>query len=390
MPVITRLDTYTNEFLCVVKATAEDGAVGWGQTAPYNADLTAGVFHRQIAPWALGQPSDDIAALVTRIERAEHKFPGSYRNRALAGLDTALWDMAARRAGVPVAVLLGGSPGPLHAYASSMSRDLTPEAEAERLKRICGEQGFTAAKFRIGAEMGQDRDQWPGRTEAIIPAVTAALPGIETLVDANSGFSVARAIEVGRMLQDHGVGHYEEPVPWWDLDATRAVSEALDIDVTGGEQDFHLPTWRRMIDLRAVDVVQPDVMYLGGLTHSLTVARWAAEAGLPCTPHAANLSLVTLATMHLLRALPNAGKYLEFAIEGEDYYPWQRGLFLGDPFRVIDGQVVVSDTPGWGAEFNPDWLAQTDHQASVLGEHGGSAYNRLYAATMAQGLSEGA
>lgn len=383
---LTRLETFANEFVCFVKATAEDGAVGWGQTSTYNADITALVFHRQIAPWALGQPCGDIAALVERIERAEHKYPGSYRNRALAGLDTALWDMAGRRAGLPVAALIGGSAGPVRAYASSMRRDISPADEAERLKRICGEQGFTAAKFRIGAEMGRDRDQWPGRTEAIIREATAALMGIDTLVDANSGFSVERAIDVGRMLEDHGVGHYEEPVPWWDLEATQAVADALEIDVTGGEQDVDLQTWRRMIDLRAVDVIQPDVMYLGGLAKTLIVARWAAEAGLPCTPHAANLGLVTPCTMHLLRALPNAGKYLEFSIEGPDYYPWQQGLFLGDPFAVTDGHLQVSDAPGWGGEVNPDWLARAAYRSSALGDDSASDYARLYGAVMEQGL----
>ncbi len=381
---LTRLETFHNEFVCFVRATAEDGAFGWGQTATYNADITAQVFHRQIVPWALGQDATDIATLVARIERAEHKFPGSYRNRALAGLDTALWDMAGRRAGQPVVTLLGGSPGPVRAYASSMRRDLTPEAEAERLKRICGEQGFTAAKFRIGAEMGEDRDQWPGRTEAIIPAVTRALPGIDTLVDANSGFSVGRAIEVGRLLQDHGVGHYEEPVLWWDLDATREVADALDIDVTGGEQDVDLGTFARMIRDRVVDVVQPDVLYLGGIAKTLQVARLAEAQSMPVTPHAANLGLVTMATMHLLRALPNAGKYVEFSIEGADYYPWQNGLFAGDPFRVDSGQLTIPDLPGWGIEPSPGWLAEATYQRSDAAEQ--SAYARLYHATLEQGL----
>lgn len=383
---LTRLETFHNEFLCFVQATAEDGAVGWGQTSTYNADITAQVFHRQIAPWALGQECGDIAGLVQRIERAEHKYPGSYRNRAMAGLDTALWDMAGRRAGLPVAALIGGSAGPVRAYASSMSRDLTPEAEAERLKRICGEQGFTAAKFRIGAEMGEDRDQWPGRTEAIIPAVTKALPGIQTLVDANSGFTVPRAIAVGRILEDHGVGHFEEPVPWWDLDATKAVADALDIDVTGGEQDVDMGVFARMIMTRTVDVVQPDVMYLGGLAKTLQVARMAEAAGMPVTPHAANLGLVTLATMHLLRALPNAGKYLEFSIEGEDYYPWQRGIFLGEPFGVTEGTLTVTEAPGWGVEVNPEWLARATYRVSAEGDAPQTDYARLYHGTMAQGL----
>lgn len=381
---LIRLETFHDEFVCFVKATAEDGAIGWGQTATYNADITARVFHRQVTPWALGQDSADIAALVARIERAEHKFPGSYRNRALAGLDTALWDMAGRRAGKPVAALIGGSAGPVRAYASSMRRDLTPDQEAERLKRICAEQGFTAAKFRIGAEMGEDRDQWEGRTEAIIPAVTRALRGLDTLVDANSGFSVPRAIAVGRMLEDNGVSHYEEPVPWWDLDATAALAEALDIDVAGGEQEVEVTTFARMIRDRAVDVVQPDILYLGGLAKTLHVARLAAAEGLAVTPHAANLGLVTMATMHLLRALPNAGKYLEFSIEGDDYYPWQRGLFLGDPFRVSDGALTVPEAPGWGLEVNPEWLEGAEYRSSDTPEQ--TAYARLYHATIAEGL----
>lgn len=379
MPRIVRLETFHTEFLCFVRVTAEDGAFGWGQTSPYNADITTQVFHRQVAPWAMGAACEDIAGLVRLIERREHKFPGSYRCRALAGLDTALWDLAGRRAGQPVARLLGGAPGRVRAYASSMKRDITPMDEAERLKRLCGEQGFTAAKFRVGAECGEDSDEWPGRTEEIIPKVARALgDGVDKLVDANSGFSVPRAIAVGRILQDNGICHYEEPVPYWDLDATRAVTEALSVDVTGGEQDWDLAIWKRMIDMRAVDVVQPDVMYMGGIARTLQVARMAAAAGMPCTPHAANLSLVTMCTMHLLTAIPNAGKYLELSIEGDDYYPWQRDLFQGQPFAVTDGHVTVTDAPGWGVEINPAWLERAIHGETAIENFKPSAYASLY------------
>jgi L-alanine-DL-glutamate epimerase-like enolase superfamily enzyme len=379
MPKIVRLETFHTEFVCFVRVTAEDGAIGWGQTSTYNADITAQVFHRQIVPWALGADCDDIAGLVHLIERREHKYPGSYRARALAGLDTALWDMAGRRAGKPVASLLGGGPGRVRAYASSMQRAISPQAEADRLLRLCAEQGFTAAKWRIGSECGEDVDEWPGRTEAIIPLVSKALgDGIDKLVDANSGFSVPRAIAVGLMLADHGIGHYEEPVPYWDLDATRAVTEAVRMDVTGGEQDWDMATWTRMIDLRAVDVVQPDVMYMGGMARTLQVAAMAHAAGLPCTPHAANLSLVTMCTMHLLAAIPNAGKYLELSIEGDDYYPWQRDLFLGQPFAVTDGHVTVPDLPGWGLEINPDWLDRASYTEASLENFKPSGYGALY------------
>jgi L-alanine-DL-glutamate epimerase-like enolase superfamily enzyme len=84
------------------------------------------------------------------------------------------------------------------------------------------------------------------------------------------------------------------------------------------------------------------------------------------TPHCANLGMVTLFTMHLLNALPNAGKYLEFSIEGPDYYPWQDGLFVSSPYGIEGGHVTVSDAPGWGVEVDPEWLARATYQSSEL------------------------
>jgi L-alanine-DL-glutamate epimerase-like enolase superfamily enzyme len=187
----------------------------------------------------------------------------------------------------------------------------------------------------------------------------------ELLVDGNSGFSPARAIKVGRMLEDNGYEHFEEPCPYWELEQTAEVTRELTIDVAGGEQDWDLQHWKRMIALRAVDIIQPDILYLGGMGLTMNVARMGQEAGLPCTPHCANLSLVTLFTMHLLRAIPNAGRYLEFSIEGDGYYPWQRDLFLSNPYTITDGKALVSDEPGWGVEVNPDWLAKSTYKSST-------------------------
>jgi L-alanine-DL-glutamate epimerase-like enolase superfamily enzyme len=364
---ITKLETFANEFVCFVRLTTDSGASGWGQTSTYNADITAAIFHRQVAPWALGADAFAIDELVARIEEREHKYPGSYRCRALAGLDTAMWDLRGKLSGQPVVELLGGKPKKLRAYASSMKRDISPEAEADRLVRLRDAQGFDAFKWRVGAECGRDIDEWPGRTEEIVPCVSRALGDrVAKLVDANSGFSVKRAIEVGRLLEAHGISHFEEPCPYWILEDTKQVTSALQLDVTGGEQDWDLATWRRMIEMKAVDIVQPDVMYMGGIGRTLKVAQMAAEAGLPCTPHSANLSLVTICTMHLLGAIPNAGKYLEFSIEGPDYYPWQEGLFLGDPYAIHDGCVMIPEAPGWGVEINPEWLQSATYQVSTL------------------------
>ena len=364
-PRITRIETFATPLIGFVRVTTADGAQGWGQVSTYNSDITAQILHRQVAPWALGRGVDALEDVIAEIPLREHKYPGTYLCRAMAGLDTAVWDLRGKVAGKPVATLLGGSAGRVRAYASSMRRDITPEVEAARLIGLRDSHGFDAFKVRVGAECGQDRDEWPGRTEAIIPAIRRALgDDAALLVDGNSGFSLKRAIEVGHLLQDHGYEHFEEPCPYWELEQTAEVSAALRIDVAGGEQDWDLQNWRRMIALKSVDIVQPDVLYVGGMIRAMQVARMGHAAGLTCTPHAANLSMVTIFTMHLLRAVPNPGRYLELSIEGDDYYPWQRDLFTSDPYRVENGHVTVTDAPGWGVEINPEWLAKSSYSVS--------------------------
>ncbi|GIS88739.1 MAG: hypothetical protein CM1200mP18_14490 [Gammaproteobacteria bacterium] len=114
---------------------------------------------------------------------------------------------------------------------------------------------------------------WPDRSNR--PAVRKGLgDDVALLVDANSGFSPARAIEVGKMLEQYGVEHFEEPCPYWELEQTQTVTQALSLDVTGGEQDCEIPTWRRMIDMRAVDIVQPDVCYWGAWCAPWKLHAW--------------------------------------------------------------------------------------------------------------------
>jgi len=365
---IARIESWCTEWVGFVRVEADDGSFGWGQLSPYNADISADVLHRQVAPHALGGDPLQPGALGERVLEAEHKFPGSYVCRALGGLDTALWDLRGRAEDRSVCELAGGTPRSLPAYASSMRRDIEPADEARRLAGLREAHGFTAFKFRVGRECGHDADEWPGRTEQIVPAVRAALSDdAALLVDANSCYSPGRATEVGRLLEQHGVVHFEEPCPYWELESTAAVTGALDLDVAGGEQDCFLWQWRRMIDLPAVDIVQPDVCYVGGFTRALTVAAVAAQAGLPCVPHSANLSMVTVFAVHLLCAVPNAGPYVELSIEGPDYYPWQYELYDPQVLDVVDGRLPAPAGPGWGVEPNPAWLAGASHRVSDRG-----------------------
>ena len=359
---VARVETFHRDGnVALVRVAADDGAEGWGQVAPYDADITATVLHRKIAPLVLGADPYDHEALADRCVEANYKFPWSYVCRALAGVDTALWDLRGRRERKGVCELLGAAPRPVPVYGSSMSRAIAPADEAARLARLRDAQGFRAFKVRVGKVCGHDGDQAPGRTEALIPAVRKALgDGVALYADGNSGYTPRKAIEVGRRMEHHGYAHFEEPCPYWELEWTAEVAAALDLLVTGGEQDNDLAQWRRMIRMRAVDVVQPDVCYVGGLTRALRVAAMAAEAGMACVPHSANLSMLQVFTAHLMAAIPNAAPFMEYSIEKPG---WTEGLFA-PALAVKDGAVAVPPGPGWGVTVSPAWLEKAERQVS--------------------------
>lgn len=358
---IQSIETFLHKQVCFVCVTTDSGAQGWGQLPLSCSDISATVLHRQVAPLALGADADDLDTLSDRVVEAMYKFPGSYTCRALAGLDTALWDLKGKQAGRSVAQLLAQRRDRVSVYASSMRRDITARDEADRMARACSERGFGSVKLKIGKRNGHDEDQWPGRTQDVVSTVRKTLgDSVGILVDANSCYTAAKAIEVGRMLQDFGVAHFEEPCPYWEIEWTAQVAAALDMPVAGGEQDFDLCQWRRIIALHAVDIAQPDVLYVGGLTRALRVAAMAAQAGLPCVPHSSSRTMLQVFTLHLLAAIPNA-VHMEYSIEPT---PQNEGLFSPAPV-VRDGSVAVPTEPGWGVTIDPQVLAASQRQISV-------------------------
>ena len=361
---VKSIETYCRDSLGLVRITASDGRTGWGQMAPYEPDISAEVLHRLIARLVVGRDISDIDDINDAVIDAQLKYPWSFLCRALAGVDTALWDLYGQITGKPVAVLLGGSVRPLPAYGSSMRRDITPADEAARLARIRDEVGCKAFKIRLGTPGGRNRDAAPGRSEAIIPAVRKALgPDIELHADANSCYTPDVAIPMGRRLEDSGYAAFEEPCPYWELEWTQEVTRALKMDVQGGEQDNDMAQWRRMIAMRAVDIVQPDICYTGGLTRAWRVAKMAEAAGLVTKPHAANVSLVTVFTMHMLAALPKAGE-VEFSVEADAAITkLARSMF--DPIlEMKGGKAVMPDGPGWGVRIKPEWLAAAERRVT--------------------------
>lgn len=359
---ITKVESWTQGSYGFVCLTTNDGHQGWGQLSSYEPDISATVLHRQVARHVLGSDPAQIDALVDRVIDANMKFPWSFVCRALSGVDTAIWDLYGKLKGKPVCALLGGKTDPFPVYGSSMRRDITPEDEAARLVRLRDERGFKAFKVRLGTPTGHDRDAAPGRTERLIPTVRKAVgDGIRLLADGNSCYTPPKAIELGRRMEDNGYFFFEEPCPYWELEWTAEVAAALKMNVSGGEQDNDLAQWRRMIRLNAVDILQPDLCYVGGFTRSWRVAKMGQSAGKLVVPHSSHLSLITLFSLHFMAAIPNAGPFVEFSIEEDT----NAGEKLYSPaLKVVDGKVKIPDGPGWGVKINPAWLEKAAYLKS--------------------------
>jgi L-alanine-DL-glutamate epimerase-like enolase superfamily enzyme len=362
---IERIETFARPEVALVRITADSGHFGWGQIATTEAaDIVAQTLHRQIAHVVLGRDPEKLEAIEQSILEATLKFPGSYICRALAAVDTALLDLKARQADMAVCELFGANTEPVAVYASSMSRTITPEDEAARMVKLRDVNGYKAFKVRAGTVAGHNKDPWAGRTSTLIPTVRKAL-GDDVVIhaDGNSCYTPEKAIEVGKLLEEHNFGHFEEPCPYWEMDWTRGVTQKLRIPVAGGEQDNYMPAWRLMIRDHVVDIVQPDICYIGGFTRALRVARMAAEYGRPCTPHSANHSLVTVFTLHLFKVMANAGPFMEFSIEDQSLY---RPMY-SPALEVNDGAVALpSEGPGWGVTISEKWLAGGKYQKSEV------------------------
>jgi L-alanine-DL-glutamate epimerase-like enolase superfamily enzyme len=359
---ITKVESWTRGSYGIVRVTTKDEREGYGQLSSFEPDISATVLHRQVARHVLGSDPEQIDALVDRVIDANMKFPWTYVCRALAGVDTAIWDLYGKIQGKPVCELVGGKTQAFPVYGSSMRRDISPEDEAARLVRLRDERGFKAFKVRLGVPTGHDRDATTGRTERLIPAVRKALgDDLQLLADGNSCYTPPKAIEVGRRMEDHRYSWFEEPCPYWELEWTAEVAAALKMDVAGGEQDNDLAQWRRMIRMNAVDILQPDLCYLGGFTRAWRVAKMAQKAGKRVVPHSSHLSLITLFSLHFMAAIPNAGPFVEFTIEG----PGNEDETLYSPsLEVKDGKVKIPEDPGWGAKINPAWLEKAAYLKS--------------------------
>lgn len=327
-----------------VRAVDADGTEGWGEAwcnwptvaAEHRARLVSGV----VGPLAVGRtfhgPADAFDALdrmleVLVIQTAE---VGPIA-QALAGLDIALWDLAARKAGVPLYRALSRdqtqSVGSAPAYASG----LNPEAP-ESLAAACRADGHTAFKLKIGFSRRQDIRNLAALREALGDHVTL-------MVDANQGYDLQAAIEMAGALAPFRPAWYEEPIRadasptmWEALKRASPIPLAAGENLRGGEFD-------RAIQAGLFAVVQPDIGKWGGISGVSRVARQAVAHGMTYCPHWLAGGVGLMASLHLLAGIGGNG-LLELDANPNPL----RELLVGDLLTVRDGHVEVPQSAGLG------------------------------------------
>jgi len=332
-----------NEYYLHVRS--KDGAEGLAFTNG-RATYVYPILNQLIIPYFIGKDARDFEDHLWGVYRhsSNYKLQGLAYWSCIAWVEMALLDLLGRVYDKSIPDLLGGAVrewAPF--YVASGRRDSTPEDEVVYLQSLLDETGGKAVKFRIGGRMSKNDDASPGRTPALIELSRKALgDDIDIHADSNSSYDPPQAIEVGRMLEDIGAVYFEEPCPFDHLEDTKAVTDALDIPVSGGEQEFSDRRFRWTIANHGVDIVQPDIHYYGGLIRSTRVARMAALAGMPTTVHISG-GFGFIYMLHFAAITPDIGRYQEYKRGIEKYRDWF------DPILEIkDGQMSIPKGPGCG------------------------------------------
>jgi L-alanine-DL-glutamate epimerase-like enolase superfamily enzyme len=173
--------------------------------------------------------------------------------------------------------------------------------------------------------------------------------------DANGSYDVDMAVRTGRLLEAHGTAFFEEPCPFDYYEETRAVANALDIPIAGGEEESSMRGMMWLLDHDVVQVIQPDLLYFGGLTRSIKVARMAAAVGVDCTAHISGGALGFLYMMQFASCVPNAGPFQEFK-GNEDQVPIESD---SSSLQPVDGLIDIPTGPGLGVVFDSDVIARS-------------------------------
>jgi mandelate racemase len=338
-PVVARIATLTDWPLVLVDLETDQGIVGRSYLEPYTVKTMKYIVPalHDLGEMLKGRPLAPVE--LYELARKSLHFVG-YQGLAMiavSGLDMAAWDARAKAAGVPLCVLLGGSPGPVRAYNSNGLWLRKPDEVAAEAIELRREGGFAGLKLRLGRDRLRD-------DLASVAAVRDAVGGdVELMVDFNQGLDLAEALRRCHAIDDLGLAWIEEPIVYDNLDGFVRLAAELRTPIQIGENFYGPRDLHAALGRNACDLVMPDFMRIGGVTGWLRAAAIAGTAGIPISTH-----LYPEVAAHVMRVSETA-HWLE-------WQDWADPI-LQRPYDVKDGFLQIPDVPGVGLEWNEDAVA---------------------------------
>ena len=357
---------YARRTAHLVEVQTDDGITGWGECfGPGNVALAnKGIVEKVIQPMVLGDDPLDRDVIWHKVynllrDNGQKGMP----MQALSGVDIALWDIAGKVAGLPLHKLIGGAHRDrVRAYGYGMM--LKRESVADHVARFRDEaaaildMGFTATKMKVGLGLRDDVRLCQAVAEAVGDR------GL-FMVDANHCYTTSDAFHVGRALEELGAYWFEEPVAPEDLDGYRELRAGLKVNISGGEAEFNRWGWRQILENRGLDIAQPEVCALGGVSEYLRVLALCHAHFTPVINHVWGSAIAVATNLHLLAAMPPLPGGLnpwEPMLEFDTTDNRFRDDLLTEPLNIQaqvaagDGTVAVPTGPGLGVTPDRDFL----------------------------------
>jgi L-alanine-DL-glutamate epimerase-like enolase superfamily enzyme len=331
--------------------TTEAGLEGVGFSYSKRAGGPAQFAHaREVAPDLIGEDPSDIGRLWTKLVWAGASVGRSgAATQALAAVDVALWDLKAKRAGLPLAKLLGAHRDSVRCYNTSGGFLHEPiEQLLDNATRTL-ESGVGGIKIKVGQP---DRAEDLRRVRAVREHIGDDAP---LMVDANQQWDRATAMRAGRALEEFGLVWIEEPLDAYDAEGHAALARSLDTAIASGEMLTSVAEHAELIRQGAVDILQPDAPRIGGITQFLKLAALAEHRNVAIAPHFAMEIHV-----HLAAAYP-----LEPWVE---HFDWLYPLFP-ERLEIRDGRMHLSERPGLGVTLSEQARAWTVEKVTVDKPH---------------------
>lgn len=352
----------------LVRVHTDEGITGLGESAAYGGSLESmeALVLGELRTTVLGQDPFMVERLWSMMAtRAHQRGRRGMLMMGISGIDIALWDIIGQATKTPLYRLLGGYRDTLDTYASAgfYAGDKGTDELAEEVGSYV-ERGFRCVKIKVGRNpdvMLNPLHDMDAADYATVPfeediervrAARSAAGRARLAIDVNNAWTPSVALRFMDAIGDRDIAWLEEPVATEDLAGSAEVARALATPVSGYETETGLPGFRELIARRAVDIVQPDVIWTGGITETRKVAALAQAYHLPVIPHVFSSAVASIANMHLIASLPNGG-LLEV---DQNPNPLRSELFEETLQVDGDGKIRLPDRPGLGVTLNEDTL----------------------------------